>query len=206
MALTKDQIHELKKQLSEQIAHLPHDQREEAQDQIDEMSDEALEAMLSQQTGRSDKNVLRRIIERSLASKEIDENKSARAVLDIRPVSKGHVLIIPREAVHARDQLPTQAFTLAKKIAKRIKSKLKPKGVEIQTETKFEEQVLNVLPYYEKPVSITSPRYEASQDELEEVQRLIRGRPRKQKTKKKHEKALPSSIASNTIILRRRIP
>ncbi len=204
--LTSDQINELKHQLSQQIQHLPHDQREEAQQQIDEMSPDTLESMLkSQQDQGSSKTILRKIVDGSLASKKIDENKTAMAVLDIRPVSKGHVLIIPLQAVTVQSQLQTQTFTLAKKIAKRIKKKLKPRGVEIQTETKFEEQVINVIPYYEKPLSITSPRYEASQEELESMQKVLAARPRKAPSRKKQEIIHPKE-SEKIITLKRRIP
>lgn len=207
MSLTPEQISELKKQLFSQIQHLPPEQKEEAQQQIDEMSPETLELMLNQQrSGKSDKNILRSIIDDSIPSKKVDENKYAIAVLDIRPVSKCHVLIIPRQAVEMHEQPPTQAFTLAKKIAKRIKSKLKPKGIEIQTETKFEEQVVNVIPYYEKPLSITAPRYEASQEELETMQKLIAVIPRKPRTKKKPAMTLAQKTDYKPVILKRRIP
>lgn len=207
MVLTDEQIHELKKQLVTQVQHLPHNQKEEALQQIDEMSPETLELMLNQQRGgKSDKTILRSIVEGSIPSKKVDENKYALAVVDIRPVSKGHVLIIPRQAVEMHEQLPTQIFTLAKKIAKRIKTKLKPKGTEIQTETKFEEQVLNVIPYYDKPLSVTSPRYEASQEELETIQKLIAAKARKPRIKKKSLAPTPQKTEYRPIIVKRRIP
>ncbi len=206
MALTPQEIQELKKQLSSQIQHLPQDQREEAQQQIDEMSPEALELMLNQQkVKQTEKSIMRLIIEGALPSRKIDTNKYALAVLDIRPVSQGHVLIIPLSAVTAKQQIPTQAFTLAKKIAKRMKSKLTPEGIEIQTETKFKEQVINVIPCYEKPLSITSPRYEATPEELDKMQKLLAAKERKPRIKKKTDKQTLSQ-KRDTIILKRRIP
>ncbi|MEK6858699.1 MAG: HIT domain-containing protein [Nanoarchaeota archaeon] len=206
MALTPQEIQELKKQLSSQIQHLPEDQREEAQQQIDEMSPEALELMLNQQkTKQPEKNIMRLIVNGSLPSKKIDANKYALAVLDIRPVSQGHVLIIPLSAVTAKQQVPTQAFTLAKKIAKRMKSKLAPEGIEIQTETKFKEQVINVIPCYEKPLSITSPRYEATAEELDKMQKRLAAKERKPRVKKQAVKQEPSQ-KKDTIILKHRIP
>ncbi len=204
--LNSDQVKELKKQLSAQIQHLPPEQREEAQQQIDDMSPDTLESMLkSQQEGSSGKNILRKIVEGSLPSRKIDENKTGIAVLDIRPVSKGHTLLIPKTPVTTHQPLPTPLFTLAKKIAKRIKRKLKPSGVEIQTETKFEEQVINVVPYYEKPLSITSPRYEATQEELESMHRLLVARPRKAPIRKKLESTTYRE-PEKVLTLKRRIP
>lgn len=205
MPLTSDQIEELKAQLFAQVQHLPLEQRKEAQQQIDEMSPETLESMIKQQQAKqSDKSIMRMIAEGTVVSKKIDANKYALAVLDIRPVSKGHVLVIPRTAITPKEQLPTQTFTLAKKIARRIKRKLRPEGIEIQTETKFKEQVINIIPYYDKPLSITSPRYEASSEELESMQKILAAKerkPRKKKTVQIELKKEPSQIT-----IKRRIP
>lgn len=182
MALTPEQIEELKNQLSSQIQHLPEDQREEAQEQIDELSPEALESMLKQQQAQAHsspvqkgppQSVFRMIIEGKIPSKKIDENKHALAVLDIRPISKGHTIIIPKEKVSQKEQLPTSALTLARKISKRIISKFKAQSCEIQTESKFGEQVINIIPVYDSPVSITSPRKESTESELDKIQKTL---------------------------------
>ena len=55
MALTKEEIQELKSQLLEQIKDLPSDKKAEAQAQIDSLSPEALESMLNQQKSSSQK-------------------------------------------------------------------------------------------------------------------------------------------------------
>ena len=122
MPLTPEQIQNLKAQLSEQIQHLPEDQKAEAQKQIDSLSPEALEAMLKQQKSKSsrEKSIFRLIIEKQIPSYQIDENSQAIAVLEINPISQGHVIIIPRLAARNSRELPTQAFSLAKKISKRI--------------------------------------------------------------------------------------
>jgi len=49
MVLTEEQVKELKRQLSEQIKHLPPDQKTAAEQQINGMSPDALESMLKQQ-------------------------------------------------------------------------------------------------------------------------------------------------------------
>src|SRR3989344_8766979 len=106
--LTPEQVAELKSQLAEQIKHLPEAQRAQAQVQIDQMSPEALELMLNQQMSsqstkaKASKSVFRMIIDGELPSKKINENKNAIAVLEIKPVSKGHVIIIPKKSVSVR--------------------------------------------------------------------------------------------------------
>ena len=85
MALTEEQIIELKKQLSEQIKNLPEDQKKQAQDQIDSMTSDALESMLKQQQEKQ--QIFRQIVEGKIPSKKIAENEDALAILDIKPIS-----------------------------------------------------------------------------------------------------------------------
>jgi len=201
MPLSPEQISQLRSQLKEQIKHLPEDQKKEAEKQIEEMSDEAIESMLEQQK-TSQKPIFRAVIAGEITSKKIDENKEAIAVLDIKPISKGHIIIIPKQEVKKSKDLPTQAFTLAKKLAKKIENKLKSKSTEIQTEFKFGEIIINVIPIYDKPLNINSQRADASEKELNELESLLKVKQKAkviklQKTQKKTS-PLPQ--------LKRRIP
>ena len=173
MPLTPEQIKELKHQLSEQIKHLPEEQKKEAQKQIDARSPGALESMLKQQMAKqksgqaSQQEVFRSIISGDIPSKKLDENSAALAVLDIKPISKGHTVIIPKKQVTSPKNLPTSAFTLAKKIAKKITSKLHSTDVQIQTESKFGEIIINVIPIYDQPLTINSPRQDVKEEDLQ---------------------------------------
>ena len=204
MSLTPQQVTELKLQLQEQIKHLPEDQKAQAQEQIDSMSSEALEALIKQQQGKSkqaQKGVFRAIVDKEIPSKIIDENKDAIAVLDIRPISKGHTIIIPKKVVSDAKILPNPCFNLAKKVAKRISSKLKSKGSEIQTQFSFGEIIINVIPIYEERLSINSPRKEASDKELEQIEKIL-----KIVKKTKIIRIKKQSPESNLIKLNRKIP
>ncbi len=168
MPLTPEQIKELKNQLHQQIEHLPEDQKAQARQQIDSMSDEAIEAMLEQQK-TSQKPIFRAIVAGEVPSRQIDQNKEAIAVLDIKPISKGHTIIIPKKAVEKSEDIPNETFALAKEVAARIKSELKAKGAEIQTQFSFGEIIINLIPIYDKPLSINSPRTESNEKELDEI-------------------------------------
>src|SRR3989344_5808725 len=61
MTLTKEQIEELKKQLHSQIKKMPENEKKEAEAQIENLSDEAIESMLEQQKS-SQKPIFREII------------------------------------------------------------------------------------------------------------------------------------------------
>ncbi len=155
MALTQEQITELKNQLLSQVQHLPAEQKAEAEQQIQELSPEALEMMLSQQREKNKgpkKTIFRSIVDNDVSSIVVEENKIAKAVMDITPISKGHVLIIPIKPVQDAKQLPVATFSLAKKIALRISKKLNSKSNLIQTENKFGESVIHVIPSYTEKV------------------------------------------------------
>jgi len=191
MALTEEQIKELKRQLLEQIQHLPEEQKAQAEQQINDMSPEALETMLKQQRQQTPQKVFRAIIEGKIPARKLDENKQALAVLEIMPIEKGHVIIIPKKPVQNQKDMPAPALTIAKKIAKKIQSKLKAKSVEILMEPKFEEIIINIVPVYNKSVSLESQRRKAEETELLELQNRLKKKTRplliKKTTKKKKD-------------------
>lgn len=213
MALTEEQVKALKEQLSSQIENLPFDKKEEAQRQIDSLSTEALEMMLKQQNSKSSrqKSVFRMIIDNEIPSYKLDENSKAIAVLEINPISKGHTIIIPKTAAKTAKELPTQAFSLAKKLSKSIISKLKAKSAEIQTETKFNEAIINVIPIYDAPLSIDSPRNKAEKSDLESIESKLKvvkriPKPKVEKIKIKTEEQSSQKQASQVLKLKRKIP
>lgn len=195
--LSAEEIQELKDQLSEQIQHLPPDKKVAAQAQIDNMSSQALETMLNQQSSKKPQEILRSIVNGEIPSKKINESKDAIAVLEIKPLSKAHVLIIPKKKVTG--EMPKSIVTFAKKVAKKITSKYKPLGIEIIQETKFNEQVINVVPYYKEKLTLQSPRYDAKEIELEEVHKML-------KVPVKKEVIRPAKKTTNVLQLKRKIP
>jgi histidine triad (HIT) family protein len=205
MALTPEQVKALKSQLLAQIQNLPEDKKTEAQAQIESLSPQALELMLKQQAkAEKEQSVFRLIVKGEIPSAIVDENKEAIAVLEINPISKAHIIIIPRKPVTSAKEMPTKAFSLAKKLSKRITLKLKAKSAEIQTETKFREMIINIIPIYDKELNINSPRYKASKEELEEIAQEIRIRKKAKIEKIKKEK--PVDLKTQILKLPRKIP
>ena len=208
MPLTPEQIQALKAQLLSQIENLPPEQKEDARAQIESLSPEALELMLKQQQGKAPKSaegIFRLIVKGEIPSSKIDENASAIAVLEINPISKGHTIVIPKKASKSSKELPTQAFTLAKKISKKIILKLKAKSAEIQTETKLGEAIINVIPVYDKPLSLDSPRTKAEKVELEQLESKLKVK-KKQKIEKIKLEKKKSESSDQILKLPRRIP
>ncbi|MEK6836486.1 MAG: HIT domain-containing protein [Nanoarchaeota archaeon] len=173
MALTKEQISELKKQLHSQIKKMPEDQRKEAEKQIENLSEEAIESMLEQQKD-SQKPIFREIISGNIPSKKIDENKEAIAVLEIKPISKGHIIIIPKEKMTNIDKIPTEIALLIDKSSKNIIEKLKAKNIKVAPELKFGEVIINLIPIYDKELSLESERSTPSEEELNKLEEELK--------------------------------
>ena len=201
MSLTSEQVQQLKNQLKEQIKDIPEDKRIEAEKQIEEMSKDTIEEMFQHQKTLQ-KSIYRAIINEEIPSKKIDENEEAIAVLDIKPLSNGHVIIIPKKEVKDVKDLPAHTLALAKKIAKRIETKLNAKNVEIQTEFKFGEIIINIIPIYDKPLSLNSQRQEIPEPQLAELQTFLKSKHEEKSSIIEKESKKTSSL----IQLKRRIP
>ena len=202
MSLTPKQVQELKEQLISQVQHLQEPKKSEAIKQIESLSPHALELMLKhQEKEKSSEKIFRMIVSGEIPAEKIDENKSAIAVLEINPISKAHILIIPKEPVIDQKKLPKSAFSLAKKLSKKIISKLKASSAEIQPEAKFGEIIINVIPIYDAPLNLSSPRHKAEKSGLEEISQKL-----KAKIKPKIEKIKKTSQKLEIIKLPRKIP
>ena len=202
MALTNEEIKELKSQLLQQIQHLSPDKKEEAMKQIDEMSPESLEVMLNQQHSKSQK-IFRMIINNEIPSVKIAENEKAIAVLSTKSISKGHTLIVPKSPASSEAEIPKEAHSLAEQTSKKIMGSLKAQKTEIIPEKNFGEVILNVLPIYEKTLNLSSKREDFSVEELEKIKleiniEKIEKEPEKIKIKKARKK--------KPVKLKRRIP
>ena len=184
MPLTEQQAETIKKQLISQIENFPPEQREAINKQLQTMNKKQLEQFLIQnklikseqetqkpEESASEECVFCSIAENKTPSYKIDENKSAIAVLEINPLSKGHSLIIPKKHDKIENQ-KSQVLTLAKKIAKKLKSKLKPKPEEVKIETAeiFSHGLVNVIPIYKNQ---KLEKKQASPQELQELQKKL---------------------------------
>jgi histidine triad (HIT) family protein len=201
MALTPQQIKILKKQLLSQIENLPEDKKTEAMRQIETLSPQALELMLKQQEKKQE-GIFRLIIKGEIPSTRIEENEDAIAVLEINPISKGHIIIIPKKPAKSSKDIPEQAFTLAKKLSEVLINKLRATSTEIQTENKFGEAILNIIPIYDKQLNMNSPRERAKKEELEEIaKKLQEEKPKIEIIKIKRE-----NKTSQPLKLKRKVP
>lgn len=183
MTLSKEQISQLKNQLFEQVKHLPENQRKEAESQIEEMSDEAIEQMLENQ--KEQIKVFREIISGKIPSKKISENEESIAVLEIKPLSKGHSIIIPKNKIENIDKIPEKINDFSKKIAEILSKKLNSKDIKIIPEKKFGEVIINIIPLYDKDISLDGERSNPSEEDLNNLLEKIK--KAEEKVEKKEE-------------------
>jgi histidine triad (HIT) family protein len=185
--LSDEQIQAIKKQIIEQIdSSFPEDKKESAKQQIEDMSEEELEVFLEKNklVKQPEENpcVFCSIISDKIPAYKLAENKKAIAVLEINPISKAHILILPKEHFLGEEKIPNEAHTLAKKIAKKIKSKLKPRQVKIFFSEFMGHEAINLLPIY-KEEKENSPRKKANEKELEELKKMLEERKTIKKAK-----------------------
>lgn len=201
--LTNEQVIEIKRKLLSQLENFPEDKREAIKNKILSMTNEEIEnflkenQLLSSQQKKLSENNIEKCIFCAISSKKIpsfiiDENENFLAVLEINPISKGNCLIIPKKHLKTQ-QITSEALNLAKKISIRIKKKLKPKEIKIQTKEINEHSAIEIIPIY----GDEKERKRANEEELKEIQEKLKKikkdkKPKENKSEiKKEEISLP---------------
>jgi len=161
MPITPEQAVEIKKQLLAQVEQLPQENKDQIKEHIKNLNPEQLEEFLKQnkiamggeggeggEGGQpSTECVFCSITKGEMPSYKIAENKKAMAILEINPLSKGHSIILPLDHTPT-EKIPKSAMTLAQQVAKKIKSKLKPEDVKIETSGFQGHSMINIIPLY----------------------------------------------------------
>lgn len=219
--LPQEQIHQIKEQLIQQISStFPEDKKQSAIRQIEAMDAEQLEQFLIQnnliktgqdvahgtEVSKEQKCIFCSIVSGDIPSYKINENNDAIAILEINPISKGHTIIVPKEHIESKDKLSKETFKLAEKVAKKIKTKLKPKKIITESQNLFGHEIINVLPVYTNETA-NSEKHKAEEKELLELQNILQTKPKKKTaTIKKAKTKTVSSAESKKLWLPRRIP
>jgi len=198
--LPPEQITQIKSQIIQQISStFPEDKKQSAIQQIESMNSEQLEEFLKQnnlvkgETSETQQCIFCSIVSGQAQSYKIDENSDAIAILEINPISKAHSLVIPKKHLKSSDKIPQTAFSLAKSVAKKIKTKLKPKDVEISSANLFGHEIINILPIYENE-NINSQRQQSNPEELEELKAKLEKKSKPKTIKKPKPKKIEEKI------------
>lgn len=205
--LTPEQTAQIKEQLLKQIeTTFPDDKKEPAKKQIEVMNSEQLKKFLEKnklisQNSGGKQCVFCSIVFGDIPSYKIGENNKAIAVLEINPISRGHSLVIPKDHIDSKENLPSEVFSLAEELSKKIKEKLKPREVKLASANLFGHEVLNIIPIYKDETS-KSERKQETPVELEKLQKIL-----KEKTKEKVlKKTRKSEKTKEKLWLPKRIP
>jgi histidine triad (HIT) family protein len=120
-------------------------------------------------------SIFTRIIKGEIPSHRIAENDAHIAFLDIRPVAKGHTLIVPKQEIDKWTDLPSDVLSdtilFAKTVAQHLEHTLKPMRVGLVIEgMEVPHAHIHLIPIYQAGQSMSlSLGTAASQDELAEV-------------------------------------
>lgn len=106
------------------------------------------------------------------------EDDISLAFLDINPVNKGHVLLIPKEhysdILEMRDDLYVKLFTSAKKLSERLRNTIESPRVGLVIEGFGVDHVhIHLVPVYKGGELNPERAYRASHEELQEVQMIL---------------------------------
>jgi len=205
--IKEDNTQAIKKQLIEQIEKsMKGEQKTQLISQINKMSAKELEDFLKQNNliRDNDKCIFCSIIDGDIPTYKLIENECAIATLEINPISKGHIIIIPK--AHNKD-IPKEANDLAAQISNHIKF-LKPKSIEIIPGEMFGHAILNILPVYADE-NINSKRIKVDEAQLLALQATIRENVGKKESKPKTKEEKPKKkkiISDKNTWLPKRIP
>jgi len=192
MTFTPEQAAQIKEQLTAQIEGSQMENKEQVKEHLQGLNEEQLEEFLKQNNIQYQDGQLQQgapgeqgqpagsqcifcsITKGEVPSYKIAENAKAIAILEINPLSKGHSIVLPLEHVHI-EKLSKSALSLAQKIAKKIKTKLKPEDVKIETASFMDHAMINIIPIYKDK---QLQKYKAEEPELKEIQNLLETKKR----------------------------
>lgn len=186
MAIPEEQVTEIKKQLIEQInSTFPEDKKQSSISQIESMNKEELEDFLKQnnlikQGGEGQQCIFCSIVSGQAQSYKVAETSDAIAILEINPISKGHVIVLPKSHTN---QISESVEKFAREMQEKLREALNPNDVLIEHDTLFGHSLINVIPTYGEELK---EKQQANPEELKELQQKISS----QKIEKKEEKPI----------------
>ena len=220
MPLTDEQAKLIKEQILKQVENFPEDKRTQAEQYIKSLNNEQLEEFVMKNnlvkseekegvpSSTTPKNecIYCNIGNKTIDSLPIYEDKDYIAVLEIKPFSPGHTILLPKEHTSEAKLLKNKAFSISKKIGKHLIKKLKAKDFQLTTSDELRHAIINIIPSY-KDVPITYERKPSTKEELQNIAMKIGKIEKKVRVKKEKEVKIDKGKVNLSIIkLPRRIP
>jgi histidine triad (HIT) family protein len=215
---TPEEFKEIKAQILEQVERLPNENKEQIKKYIESLDEEGLSDFLEKnniqvrqkeldidkpEINKEQECIFCSIIAGKIPSYKIAENKKSIIILEINPVSKGHLIVLPKN--HGTiENIPKSAMTLAQKFSKKIKKKLKAEDLKIETSSFMDHAIINIIPFYK---NTPLKKYKATEQELNELKNKLEIKPRlKRKVKEKSNDFTEKKKKDFTKITEFRIP
>lgn len=123
--------------------------------------------------------IFSKIIKGEIPCYKIAENDNFFAFLDIRPMAKGHVLVIPKHETDyffdLDDQLLSEMIVYSKKISKAIQKAVPCKRIGLMViGMEVPHAHIHLIPINaEKDMSLSNPRLKLSEDEFQQITKDI---------------------------------
>jgi len=147
MALTEEQANKIKESLLSRLDNFPEEKRNEIKQKVNSMSIPEVEEFIKQNklTHLGDQCIFCSIIAGQNPSYKIAENAKDIAILEITPLSKGHVLIVPK---NHEEGLTDSSKELTKFVADILKVKFSPQEIKINTKEIMNHKLIEIIPIY----------------------------------------------------------
>lgn len=200
---SEKQAQEIKQQLIKQLGkNFIGKELESAKQQVESMTPEEIEQFLKKNgmavNSGNEKCIFCSIIFGDISSYRISESENALAVLEINPISKGHVIVIPK--THS-EELSGNISEFAENLSKTIKNKLSLKKTITSEQVLFGHKIVNIIPVYNNE-TLDSKRHHAKEEELENLQKILAEKP----NVKNKEESKKKPITSKNLWLPKRFP
>lgn len=217
MPLTDEQAKTIKEQLLGQIENLPEDKKEYAKKFIGGMNNEQLEEFIVKnnllkqnqpqpseqgpESNNGDEQKVKRtdciyclLSNHQIESLPIYEDGDYLGVLEIKPFSEGHVILVPKAHLKTAKSLKSKAFKLANQIGKHLVKQLKAENFHISSSDEMQHAIINIIPIH-KGEKLSFERKQIEPKKLQELAVKIGGLPAKQKKEKAKKKASEEETA-----------
>jgi len=177
MTHTKEDIEGIKKKLFEHIEKTYDKEKADGfKANISNMTDEKFIEFLKQQGlipgGAATNCVFCKMIFGEIPTTKIEENEDAIAILEINPISHGHVMIIPKSHVEAPENLSKNVGLLANIVSDELKKAFNPQRVDFIPGNLMGHEIINLLPIYNSE-TIDSPRKSETPESLKKIKEQI---------------------------------
>ena len=168
MPITEEETKKIKEHLLTQLDNFPEDKRSQIENQINSMTTKEVEDFIEQNklTHLGGQCIFCSIIAGKTPSHKIAENNNNIAILELNPLSKGHILIVPKDHL---EKIPESSKELAKEISKKLQEKFNPKEIKLNELKIMDHAILEVIPIY----GDEKERRQATEEELKSIQEEI---------------------------------